>query len=181
MKWGIVIPFGLMLSACGAAASPTLNSGYSHWWPAGLGYPPVTTQAFNAACSVTVYGPTLPQKASEVLNRSVLGVSWEQRYGGETACAASVRLKSLLIAEEVLGPDGGWWWIVGSAFTINSGKHERLRAMRARPALIGHLYRAVAHAVLELPNQPSRCSSNSTCGRTVLITAVSQPVLAQYP
>jgi hypothetical protein len=181
LKWAIVIPLALALSACGAA-QPTMNSGYGGWWPAGLGYPPVTDQALNAACSVTVYGPTLPRNASDMVDRNAgFGVSWIQRYGGEASCAAPVRTKSLLIAEEVLGRDGTWWTIAGSTFTINSAKHELLRAMRARPADAGHIYRAVAHAVLVLPHQHSRCPANNACSQTVLATAVSQPVPAQYP
>ena len=182
MKWAWAIPLALALGACGVATQgPTVNSGFPGW-PAGYGYPPVTAEADqDAPCSVTVYGPTLPHSPTEVINRHAIFVRWPQRYGGNASCAARVRKKSLLIAEQVRARNGTWFTIVGSAFTTTSTKQGSLRIARRRPAVIDHVYRAVAHAVLILPSPHPGCASDNSCTKSVLVTAVSQIMPAQYP
>lgn len=150
-----------------AAAPPTWNSGYSNWWPAGFGYPPVTVQAPGYPCSVTAYGPTFHSSAS----------GWTQDYGGGTSCAGGVGVKTLTSYDQVLGQDGRTWYtIVGSTFTSGPTSSNPLRMVHRRPAYLGHVYRTVAVAKLVVPNGHAGCSLSNTCSQTITITATSRPL-----
>lgn len=156
------------LSAGSAAAqTPTWNSGYYGWWPAGFGYSPVAVQAHGYPCSVTAYGPTFASNTG----------AWSQSYGGGTSCAGGVGQKTLTIYDQVLGQDGHTWFtITGSKFNAGPVNSNPLRMIRKRPAYLGHVYRTVAVAKLVVPNGHAGCSLTNTCAQTIAITAVSRPL-----
>lgn len=150
-----------------AAAPPTWNSGYNHWWPAGFGYPPVTVQGQGYPCSATAYGPTFHSSSR----------GWTQDYGGGTSCTNGVGVKTLTVSLQVLGQDGRTWYtIAGSAFTAGPTSGNPLRMARNRAAYLGHVYRTVVKAKLVVPNGHAGCSLSNTCSQTLAITAVSRPL-----
>ena len=106
MKRRLVIPLtvALFLLSAGTAfgLAPKWNSGYNGWWPGGFGFPPVTVQANGYPCSVTAYGPTFNFKGS----------NWNQNYGGGTSCNQGVGVKTLVVSDQVLGPDGHTWFTI---------------------------------------------------------------------
>ena len=169
MKRRLLIPFALAVCALSATAAsadvPGWNSSSGAWWPGGFSYSPVTVQANGYPCSVTAYGPTFNHK----------GAVWNQNYGAGTSCTRGLGQKSLTILDQVLGPDGHTWFtITGSAFTPGTTNANPLRAIRNRPAFLGHVYRTVAIAKLVVPNGHAGCSLNNTCSQTITITAVSR-------
>jgi hypothetical protein len=149
-----------------AAPAPTWNSGYNHWWPAGFGYAPVTVQANGYPCSVTAYGPTFHSSSS----------NWTQDYGGGTSCASGVGVKTLIISDQVLGPDGRTWYTITGSTYAGATSSNPLRMRRTRAAYLGHVYRTVVTAKLVVPNGHAGCSLNNTCSQTITITAASRPL-----
>jgi hypothetical protein len=86
-------------------------------------------------------------------------------------------VKTLVVSDQVLGPDGHTWFTIsGSTFTAGPTSGNPLHAIRNRPAFLGHVYRAVVTAKLVVPNGHAGCSLNNTCFQTLTITATSRPL-----
>jgi hypothetical protein len=135
---------GGVLAAPAALAQPEWNSGYS-WWPGGFGSPPVTVQAANWRCSVTVYGPTYRTKPG----------NWFMYYGGGTSCVSGIGQKSLTVYVQTMGKLNGkphWYTVFGTGLTSGPTTAVHLRRIGTREAYLGHQYRVVAVATLVVPN-----------------------------
>jgi hypothetical protein len=162
-----------MLGTGGAAAqAATWNHGYNGWWPHGFGNPPVTVAAATKQCSVTAYGPTFRTPADS-------NGAWTQFYGAGSRCQGGVGLKTLTVSDQVLGPAGKTWFtITGSAHTVGLTRVNPVHLIYHLTAVLGHVYRSVAHATIVAPNGHAGCSLHvpPDCNANYHLRAISKPL-----
>lgn len=164
----LIVSAAVMIGAAAALAAggPRWNHGFNGWWPGGYGYPPHTVHASGYPCSLTVYGPTFRSGKK----------GWSQYYGGGTSCVHGLGQKTLTVSEQVLGRNGTWHTLSGSAFTTGPSYGNPVWAIHKRAAFLGHVYRASASAVLVVPNGHAGCSLDNTCYQTITLQAHSKPL-----